>query len=181
MCSSDLAMEVNPYRGEAGPARLVYADIRTALEEFGINWVPARIVWDGFNPHPDLAELPRESVFVSPGNGNPQAINRRNVATASLQEILLLYPGYFQPRQQPNLTFEPLLQTGKVSGVSSFFDLVQPSPSGFTINPNPSRTPDGRTYVMAASVRSDKPIVEDPGAHPLNLVDRKSTRLNSSH
>ena len=86
------------------------------------------------------------------------------------QEILLLYPGYFQPRQQPNLTFEPLLQTGKVSGVSSFFDLVQPSPSGFTINPNPSRTPDGRTYVMAASVRSDKPIVEDPGAHPLNLV-----------
>src|SRR5437762_10599288 len=23
---------------------------------FGINWVPALIAWDGFNPHPDLAE-----------------------------------------------------------------------------------------------------------------------------
>ena len=42
------------------------------MAKFGINWVPALVAWDAFNPHPDLADLPRETVFVTPGNGNPQ-------------------------------------------------------------------------------------------------------------
>src|SRR4029077_7731684 len=101
--AADLANEVDPYH-KAPTTRLVYGDIRTALAKYGINWVPALVTWDAFNPHPDLADLPRETVFVSPGNGNPMAINRSSPATKSLREVLLLYPGYLLSANAPNFT-----------------------------------------------------------------------------
>ena len=167
--AADLASEVNPFRQQAA-TRLVYGDIRGALAKFGINWVPALIAWDAFNPHPDLADLPRETVFVTPGNGNPNALNTRSAATASLQEVLLLYPGYLMPVEAAGFTMEPLLQTGKVSGASSFFDLVRPTPGGLLLNPAPAREPGNRQYVLAARVRSPSPIATTAGARPLDLV-----------
>jgi ABC-2 type transport system permease protein len=167
--AADLASEIDPYR-PAASARIVHGNIRGALEGFGINWTPARIAWDGFNPHPDLAELPRETVFVGVGNGNPDAFNRHSPATAGLQEVLLLYPGYLLPVNAPDFTFEPLLQTGRVSGSSSFFDIVTPTPAGMAINPSVTREPDHRQYVLAARVRSKKPLSPAPGARPMDLV-----------
>ena len=64
------------------------------------------------------------SVFVSPGNGNADALNRKNPITASLQELMMLYPGSLLSTSAHGFTFEPLAQTGTVSGLSSFFDLV---------------------------------------------------------
>lgn len=167
--AADLAAQVDPFRPQAA-ARLVYGDIRSALAGFGLNWVPARIAWDGFNPHPDLAELPQETVFVGYGNGNPDAFNRSNPATSSLQEVMLLYPGYFLQVENPDITFEPLMQTGKVSGASSFFDVVQPTPQGMAINSALTREPDGRQYVLAARVQSKQPLSDAPNAKPLNLI-----------
>ena len=168
---AELAREINPY--EAMPqTRLVYGDIRAAFKELGLNWVPALVAWDAFNPHPDLADLPRETVFVAPGNGNPDALNRTSPATAGLQEVLLLYPGYLlqATEKDPNFTIEPLLQTGKTSGSSSFFDLVAPTPGGLVLNPSPEREPDGRQYVLAARLRSAKPVITAPGARPLDVI-----------
>jgi ABC-2 type transport system permease protein len=167
--AADLATEVNPF-ATAQASRIVYGDIRVALGEFGLNWVPARVAWDAFNPHPDLAEMPRENVFVAPGNGNPNAINRNNPATASLQEVLFLYPGYFLPMETQRVTVEPLLQTGEVSGASSFFDLVAPTPGGLVLNPFPSREEEDRQFVIAARSRSAQPLVRDPGARPINVL-----------
>src|SRR5262249_15577843 len=144
--------------------------IRKALDEFGINWPPARIAWDGFNPHPDMADLPRETVFVGYGNGNQDAFNRHNVVTAGLQEVLLLYPGYLLPANESNFSFEPLLQTGRLSGTSTFFDLVQPTPNGMVLNPSVQRETDGRQYVLAARVRSQKTLSSAPGARPMDLL-----------
>ena len=166
---ADLATEVDPYRPQA-TTRLIYGNIRVALERLGINWVPALVAWDGFNPHPDLAELPRETVFVSPGNGNSNAINRTSPATAGLREVLLLYPGYIVPSSTPGLSLEPLLQTGRVSGSASFFDLVRPTPAGLTLNPEPEREPDGRQYILAAHATSQAPVSDAPGARPLNVI-----------
>jgi gliding motility-associated transport system permease protein/gliding motility-associatede transport system auxiliary component len=167
--AADLASQIDPFR-PAAAARLVFGDIRTALGRFGLNWVPAGIVWDGFNPHPDLANLSQETVFVGDGNGNPNALNRQNPATAGLQEVLLLYPGYVLQADSSDLTFEPLLQTGRVSGSSSFFDVVTPTPSGMAINAGLTREPDGRQYVLAARVRSKHPLSPEPGARPTDLV-----------
>jgi ABC-2 type transport system permease protein len=167
--AADLASQIDPYR-PAASSRIVFGDIRSALVRLGINWVPARIAWDGFNPHPDLADLPQETVFVGSGNGNPDAFNRQNAATAGLQEILLLYPGYVLSADSPDFTFEPLLQTGRVSGTSSFFDVVSPTPTGMALNPSVSREPDNRQYVLAARVRSKKPLRAETGARPTDLI-----------
>jgi gliding motility-associated transport system permease protein/gliding motility-associatede transport system auxiliary component len=166
--AADLASEIDPFR-PAPASRLVFGNIREALALFGINWVPASIVWDGFNPHPDLADLPQENVFVGYGNGNPDAFNRGNPATAGLQEVLLPYPGYLLPSGSAS-TFEPLLQTGRGSGTSSFFDVVQPSRNGMVINASLIRVPDERPYVLAAHVRSKQPLSPVPGVRPVNLI-----------
>jgi ABC-2 type transport system permease protein len=97
-------------------------------------------------------------------------LNRQNPATAGLQEVLLLYPGYVLQADSSDLTFEPLLQTGRVSGSSSFFDVVTPTPSGMAINAGLTREPDGRQYVLAARVRSKHPLSPAPGARPTDLV-----------
>jgi ABC-2 type transport system permease protein len=167
--AADLASQIDPYRREP-TARLVYGNIRQALETVGINWVPALIAWDAFNPHPDMVDLPQETVFVSSANGNTNAFNRTNPVTANLQEVMLLYPGYLQATKRSDLMFEPLLQTGSVSGSSSFFDLVVPTQSGMLVNANVSREPDHRKYVLAAQVRSRLPIVPTEGAKPLNII-----------
>jgi ABC-2 type transport system permease protein len=167
--AADLASEIDPYRPTPS-ARLVFGNIRGALAGFGLNWVPAAIAWDGFNPHPDLAELPRETVFVADGNGNPNAFNRHNPATAGLREVLLLYPGYLLSLESPDVSFEPLLETGRVSGSLSFFDIVIPTPSGLAVNPSPAREPDNRQHVLAARVGSKKPLSHAPGARPVDLI-----------
>jgi ABC-2 type transport system permease protein len=167
--AADLAIDINPFEAPSA-ARLVYGDIRGALRGFGLNWVPAQVAWDGFNPHPDLAELPREAVFVAAGNGNPNAFNRRHPATAGLQEVMLLYPGHLLPAGTAGVTMEPLLQTGKVSGTSSFFDLVAPTPDGLVLAPYPTREADGKQYVLAARARSEAPLTTAAGARPLDLV-----------
>lgn len=167
--AADLASQIDPYR-PAAATRLVFGDIRAALAGFGLNWVPGRIAWDGFNPHPDLANLPQETVFVAAGNGNPDALDRQSPATAGLREVLLLYPGYLLPSDAPGFTLRPLLQTGRVSGTSSFFDVVTPTPGGMAINPSLTREPDGQQYVLAARVRSKEALSPAAGARPVDLV-----------
>ena len=167
--AADLARRIDPFR-PAPAARLVFGDIRGALAELGLDWEPARAVWDGFNPHPDLAELPRETVFVGYGNGNPNAFNRDSPTTAGLQEVLLLYPGSVLSTGSPDFTFEPLLQSGPVSGVSSYFDLVTPTPAGMTLSQDVVREPDDLEYVLAARVRSHTPLSTAPDARPLDLI-----------
>jgi ABC-2 type transport system permease protein len=167
--AADLASQIDPFR-QSPAARLVFGDIRGALTALGLNWVPARVVWDGFNPHPDLAELPRETVFVGQGNGNPNAFSRSSPVTAGLQELLLLYPGFVLSTESPEFTFEPLLQSGRVSGTSSFFDLVTPTPAGMTLTQSVARESDDREHVFAARVRSRQPLVAAPGARPVDLI-----------
>jgi ABC-2 type transport system permease protein len=167
--AADLANQIDPFRA-APAARVVFGNIRQALDHVGINWVPARVAWDGFNPHPDMLDLPQETVFVSDRNGNPAAFNRGNPITASLQELMLLYPGSLQPANAQGFSFEPLVETGTLSGTSSFFDLVVPTRDGMVLNADVSREPDHQKYVLAARVRSSAPIVTEPAARPVDVV-----------
>ena len=79
-----------------------------------------RIVWDGYQPHPQFAGLPPEMVFVGPGSGTEGAINPDDWTTAGLQEIVLLAPG--ELRENPTITLGkpptiiPLLMASPVGG-----------------------------------------------------------------
>ena len=144
----------NPFnpRGQQEPEPR--GDVRQLLVDLGVRWEPTRVVWDIYNPHPDLAHLPPEVVFLGEGNENDTTFNHEHHASAALQELVFLYPGFLQETEGADFEFEPLLRSGQGSGTLGYFSLVQPTFFGPQLNPNPLRVPDDADYILAAHVRS---------------------------
>ena len=157
----------NPFTYPAGTARPgPRGNVRQWLLDLGVDWEPTRIVWDSYNPHPDLAHLQAEFAFLGPGNGNPATFSPDSAITADLQELMFPFVGFLEPVDDPLFEFEPLLRTGLASGTNGYFSLVRPSPFGPQLNPSPPREPDEEDYVVAArirSVRALRPVSESDG------------------
>jgi ABC-2 type transport system permease protein len=124
------------------------------LADLGVRWDLARITWDTYNPHPDLAHLPPEVVFVGPGNENPDSFNKEHGASSDLQELVFLYPGQIDAAADSDFTFEPLLETGPVSGSVLYFQMVQRNFFGAQLNRNLPHRPDPNDYILAAYIHS---------------------------
>jgi ABC-2 type transport system permease protein len=145
--------QMNPFMRQQGPPPQPKGDIGGLLAKLGVRWDSASVVWDTYNPHPDLAHLPPEVVFVGAGNENLEAFNAESSVTSELQELVLLYPGRLQEAPGSGLAFTPLVQSGHVSGRFSYPQLVQRSFFGVQLNPNLRHVPDDGAFVMAARVR----------------------------
>lgn len=116
--------------GNAGP-------LMRALD---LSWQNDIVVWDQTNPHPTFVDLPPDYVFITPLNGNSEAISTKSPVTSGLQELLMLYAGRILPPAEDKqiLKFEPLLRVGLRTGVSRWSDLM--GSSFFGIQPkDPSR------------------------------------------
>ena len=144
----------NPFAGNQQPPPTPKGDIQGLLREFGVEWNSGLIVWDRYNPHPGMAHLPPEVVFASPGNENPETFNRETVGTASLQELVFLFPGRLQPSGMGGFTFTPLVQSGEASGLTAFGQLVQRNFFGGAqlVLSNVPRRATQNAYTMAAHV-----------------------------
>ena len=152
----------NPFTYPPGSARPgPRGDVRRWMQDLGVDWEPTRILWDGYNPHPDLSYMPSEVVFLGAGNENPETFNPGVDVVRDLQELVFLYPGFLRPSggpgADPDIEFEPLLRTGVVSGHTGYFSLVRQSFFGPSINPNPVREQDDEDFVVAARVRRAGP------------------------
>ena len=160
--------EGNPFTYPPGQARPgPRGNVRQWVSDLGVDWEPTRIVWDSYNPHPDLSYMPSEVVFLGSGNENPDTFNSDANVARDLQELVFLYPGFLGPGDDPDVEFEPLLRTGVVSGHSGYFTLVQQSFFGPQINPSPVRQQDEDTFVLAAHVRAGgEPAPETPPSDP---------------
>ncbi len=149
----------NPFMQSGSSKPEPKGNIRSFMSDLGISWNFNQIVWDAYNPHPDLAQIQPEIVFIGYGNNNPRAFNKDNDVTAGLQEAVMLYPGYLNSAN-PSLTFEPLLQTGEVSGKIPYGRIVKRNFFGVQVNRNLRRIPDNNVYTLAAAV-SGKLEAED--------------------
>lgn len=148
----------NPYTYPSGTPRPgPRGNVRQWLMELGVDWEPTRVVWDSYNPHPGLAHLQSEFVFLGSGNGNAVTFNPDNPITSELQEIMLPFVGSLKPVDDRTLEFVPLLRTGMASGANGYFSLVRPSPLGPQLNPSPPREQNEADYIVAARVRSTSP------------------------
>ena len=160
----------NPYTYPPGTARPgPRGNVRRWLMELGVDWEPTRVLWDSYNPHPDLANLQSEFVFLGPGNGNAATFNPDSPITADLQELMLPFVGSLRPVDDQSLEFVPLLRTGMASGANGYFSLVRPSPLGPQLNPSPPREQNEEDYIVAARVRStgrDPAAAEDAPSEP---------------
>ena len=133
-------------------------NVRQWIRDLGVDWEPTRIVWDSYNPHPTLSHMPFEVVFLGAGNENEATFNPDADVTRDLQELVFLYPGFLLPvSDDAGIEFEPLLQSGVVSGQSGYFTLVQQTFFGPSIVPNPTRQQDELDFILAARVRSAGP------------------------
>ena len=129
-------------------------NVREWIRGLGVDWEPTRIVWDSYNPHPELAHMPEDVVFLGAGNENPATFAAGDPMTAQLQELVFLFPGSLQAVDDPRFEFQPLLRSGRASGANGYFSLVRSTPFGPQVNPSPPRRPDDDDYVLAARIRS---------------------------
>jgi ABC-2 type transport system permease protein len=176
---------MNPFMRQGQPPPEPKGDIRGFLAELGFQWDPAMITWDSYNPHPDLAHLPPEVVFLGRGNQNPEVFNQSHVASAHLEQLVLLYPGQVESGAREGLTYRPLLETGEFSGRFPYFQMVQRSFLGASLNRNLPHRPEGVIYTLAAEVTGaapEKPVEKaegeaqaeaqaKPGLHAIFIAD----------
>ena len=127
------------------------------LAALDVKWPMDRLVWDTYNPHPQFSAVPPEIVFVSHGNGSSQPFQEKDEITSGLQEVVLLYPGEITDRKNSGAKFEPLLKTGKASGVVRWGDLVHPTLFGLQMTPNTPRKETPDEYTVAARVTGSTP------------------------
>jgi ABC-2 type transport system permease protein len=168
----------NPFQQNRGPQRDPKGNIGALLATLGVRWNPGLVVWDTYNPHPDLGALPPEIVFIGEGNKTPGAISDSSQSSMGLQELVTIYPGYVFRSTDSPFGFQPLLRTGRVSGALPWNQLVQRSFFGMGINRNPRRTATGEAYILAAHVRGEKPSA-DSSTGDVSGVAATTERVNA--
>jgi len=158
----------NPFMRNQGPQPKPKGNIHEFIKKLGFSWNKAQVVWDAYNPHPDLAHLQPEIVFVGPGNENPEAFNEEHLASANLQEVVFLFPGYLMPGIEKGFNFTPLVNTGVLSGSLNYHQLVQRSFFGIQLIPQQFHRPNSLDYTIAAHIQG-QPAVEDSAATPKSI------------
>jgi ABC-2 type transport system permease protein len=160
----------NPFMQQQQAPPKDKGNIEGLLARLGVSWNKGAIVWDAYNPHPDLAHLPDEVVFVGAGNENELAFNSSSRASDALQELVLLFPGQLEPGAAGGLEFEPLVRTGAVSGILPYQQMVRRTFFGSQVNTNLPHRADGRDYTVAARVRPAGSESADSSTAGVNLI-----------
>jgi ABC-2 type transport system permease protein len=128
------------------------ADLRGLLSSLSVDWQPKEIVWDTYNPHPQLRNIPPEVVFVGKGSQAAMPFQVKEDMTSGLQEVVLLYPGGLKAKNDSKTAFVPLLTTGKSSGTLQWDQLVQRTIFGTALAQGLPHEPSGVSHVLAARV-----------------------------
>ncbi len=160
--SEESGANVNPFMRNRGPQPKPKGGINTFLGAFGILWNKTQIVWDRYNPHPELANLPPEVVFVGRGNANPQSFDDAYLASTGLQEIVFLFPGSITKESGSTFGFEPLVKSSLSAGTIDYNQIVQKSFFGMGIVPyGGPRYTTGADYPIAVHVSGQSVVQGD--------------------
>ncbi|MBD3402173.1 ABC transporter [candidate division GN15 bacterium] len=160
----------SPFQQQQGPAPKPKGNIDSLITALGVKWSPAEIVWDNYNPHPQLAALSPEVIFVGEGSQAENPFGADHPASSGLQEVVLLYPGNLFTAIDSPFEFTELLRTGRISGKTQFSQLVQRSFFGLQLNRNVRRQPTGESYVLAAHVRGASAAGEPEEMKQVNTI-----------
>jgi gliding motility-associated transport system permease protein/gliding motility-associatede transport system auxiliary component len=170
-----------PFGG--GPPPEPKGSLRALLDLLGIEWPDNLIVWNPYNPHPQLGIDAPEIVFVGQGSGATNAFNPNQAISSGLQEVVLLFPGLLRSSGSPALKFIPLISTNNLGGTLRWDELIRPGLFGLgqTFNADRAHIRSGETYTLAARVQgpaepamagAEKKDADKAGpasAHPVEL------------
>jgi ABC-2 type transport system permease protein len=153
-------------------------NLQPLLDLIGLDWPTTEIVWNEYNPMPQLAELPPEVVFISKGSGAAEPFNRDQIISSGLQEVVLLFPGLLRPRSGAGPEFTPLLRTDNRGGTINWSEIAQQGMFGISgINPNRRHFPSGTAYTLAARLKgtpaadSSKKAEKPAAIHVIAIAD----------
>ncbi len=146
-----------------GPPPEPKGDLTGLLRVLGVDWPTNQVVWNPFNPHP-LMEFPREFVFItnSSGDADTRPFNPKQSAVSGLQELAMLFPGYFRPRGGAGPDFIPLVETNDSGGVIEWNDLISRNILGMALNPDRAYIPSNRGYSLAVRIKGTAIDDEQP-------------------
>ena len=126
-----------PFGG--GPPPEPKGNLRPLLDLVGIDWPTTEIVWNAYNPHPKLADLPAGDRLHRQGQRRRRMRSTPSrVATSGLQEIVTLFPGMLRPQERLRPRVHPaaadqrhgrhaLLERGRPAGLHGHLG-HQPAP-----------------------------------------------------
>jgi len=156
------------------------ANLAPLFDLLGMDANAQRVVWDAYNPRPQLADLPREFVFVSRHSG-AGTINDNDPITSGLQEVAVLAGGELRPREGAKPKVTPLLRTSGLSGYTNYSEMLERNFFGVGgLNPRRRQMQvSGGGLVLAVRVTgggssaagaADAGAGPVPGEAPLNVV-----------
>lgn len=152
--SEQAGASMNPFMNQQQTQPPPKGNINQFMADIGVSWDSGKIVWDNYNPHPDMAQMPPEIVFVGVGNQTKETFNPDHSGSSQLQEIVFIYPGHLNMAAEGEVDFTPLIRTSVSSGRLDYTQLVQRSFFGIQLNPNLPHRPDDNGYILAAHIRS---------------------------
>ncbi len=160
--SEESGANTNPFMRNRGPQPKPKGGINAFLSSFGITWNKQQIVWDRYNPHPELANLPPEVVFIGPGNGSPDSFNSSFPGTQGLQELVLLFPGWISRASASRFDFVPLVKSSAASGTTEYGQVVHKSFFGMgLVQYQGPRYATPTDHVVAARVSGENTLAGD--------------------
>jgi ABC-2 type transport system permease protein len=130
-------------------------NLQPLLDLIGVDWPTTEIVWNSYNPHPQLADMPPEVVFIGRGSGEADAFNPDQAATSGLQEVVALFPGLLRSKSGgAGPEFTPLLRTSDQGGVIAWSEAAQQGFMGVSgVNPRRRHFASGAGYTIAARIK----------------------------
>lgn len=167
--NEEAGANVNPFMRNRGPQPKPKGGINTFLAAYGILWNKSQIIWDRYNPHPEMANLPPEVVFIGRGNQNRQSFNDAYAASRGLQELVFLFPGAVTKMADSKFNFEPLIKTSTTAGTTDYNQVVNKSFFGIQLMPYQGpRYATGADYTIAAHVSGQS--VADGDTTKANII-----------
>ena len=119
-----------PFMGGGRPPE-PKGDFDNVLRLLGVRLDTHQVVWQRYNPHPELRHLPPELVFIGRESGASRPFHPTDPITSGLQEVVLIFPGTVKDQKLPGLTFTPLLQTSRHAGMTDATIFGQQVPEQF--------------------------------------------------
>ena len=161
-----------PFGG--GPPPEPKGNLRPLLDLIGLDWPTTEIVFNPYNPHPQLAMLEPEIVFITAGR-TEGSFNREQLATSGLQEVVTLFPGLLRPKSGGSgPEFIPLLRTDDGGGILNWSQTVEQGFMGISgINRRRPHFPSGTSYTLAARLTGTLPV--DKSADATKDATKKDT------
>ncbi len=152
--SEQAGANMNPFMQNQQSQPPPKGNIRQFMADIGVSWDPGKIVWDTYNPHPEMAQMPPEIVFVGVGNQTRDSFNPDHSSSAELQEVVFIYPGQLNRAAEGDIEFTPLIKTSVMSGRFDYGQLIQRSFFGVQLNQSLPHRPDESSYILSAHVTS---------------------------